>query len=124
MKKGIVVLGHGSRAGIEDANRVFFQVAELVKLRAGHELVQAAIMNRSSGCTTLREAVEMLISRGAEHVAVVPMFFDRGMHIKKDIPQEISEIQRLHPTVILTMTMHIGADERIADIIWERAQTI
>ena len=122
MKKGIVVLGHGSRANMSEANQVVFQMADIVKEKMGHDLVEAAIINRMSKLQTLTEAVESLISRGAESVTVAPMFFANGTHIQSDIPEEIGTIQARYPRVTIRLAQHIGADTRIADILVERAR--
>ena len=124
MNTGIVVLGHGSRASVGEANQVVFQVTEQVKAKAGHDLVETAIMNRMSNLQCLEEAVEKLIARGAMTVTVVPMFFANGMHIQSDIPGEIAEIQAKHPGVVIKMANHIGPDSRIADILLERVQEV
>lgn len=122
MKKGIVVLGHGSRANMSEANQVVFQIADMVKEKVDHDLVEAAIINRMSKMQTLTEAVERLISRGAESVTVAPMFFANGTHIQGDIPEEIGIIQDRYPGVPIHLAQHIGADTRIADILVERAR--
>ena len=124
MKKGIVVLGHGSRASVGEANQVVFQITEMVKDKVGHTLVETAIMNHMSGLQSLGESVERLIAQGADHITVAPMFFFNGMHIQNDIPKEISNIQEKHSGVTVTMANHIGADARIADILVERVQEV
>ncbi len=124
MKKGIVVLGHGSRASVGEANQVVFQVTEMVKDKVGHTLVETAIMNRMSGLQSLEEAVERLITQGADYITVVPMFFSNGIHMQSDIPEEILAIQEKHAGVTVTMANHIGADARIADILVERVQEV
>ncbi|EAX47822.1 cobalamin (vitamin B12) biosynthesis CbiX protein [Thermosinus carboxydivorans Nor1] len=124
MNIGIVVLGHGSRASVGEANQVVFQVTDMVKARAGHDLVETAIMNRKSGLQDLPGAVRKLIARGARRVIIVPMFFANGMHIQSDIPEEINALKQEFPDVAITMTPHIGADPRIADILMERVQEV
>lgn len=124
MKKGIVVLGHGSRASVGEANQVVFQVTDMVKKRVGHSLVETAIMNRMSGLQSLEEAIDRLVIQGATTITVVPMFFSNGMHIQSDIPEEITAIQEKHPGIVIHMAPHIGADARIADILVERVREV
>jgi sirohydrochlorin ferrochelatase len=120
MKPGIVVLGHGSRAAVGEANRVVFQISDIIKDRVGHELVETAIMNRQSGLQTLEEAVKKLVAKGVGRITIVPMFFANGMHIQHDIPEEISELRKAFPEVPISMARHIGPDPRIADILLDR----
>jgi sirohydrochlorin ferrochelatase len=124
MSLGIVILGHGSRAAVGEANNVVFQVADLVRLQRVDDMVETAIMNRDSGLQTIEAAVESLIIRGAKKVIIAPLFFANGMHIRSDIPAEISALQAKHPEVIITMASPIGADKRLADILVERIEAV
>ena len=122
MKKGIVILGHGSRSCVGEANQVVFKITEMIGQRIGHGLIETAIMNRKSELQGLDEAVEKLVVKGANQITVVPMFFANGMHIQSDIPEEIEALRKQFPGISISMTAHIGADPRIADILIERIQ--
>ena len=124
MKQGIVVLGHGSRASVGEANQVVFQISGIIKEKVGHDLVETAIMNRKSELQTIEEAVRKLVARGADRIVVVPMFFANGMHIQHDIPEEIDSLASEFPGVSIAMAAHIGADPRIADILVERIREV
>lgn len=124
MSKGIIVLGHGSRASVGEANQVVFQVTEIVKGKLGHDLVETAIMNRMSGLQSIAEAVDKLVDKGATDIVVAPLFFANGMHIQSDIPEELSDIQAKHPGVTIVMARHIGADPRIAEVLIDRIQEV
>ena len=120
MSLGIVVLGHGSRASVAEANQVAFEVASLVKVKSGEQLVETAIMNRESGLAGIDEAVDKLIAGGATQIIIAPMFLANGVHIQSDIPEEIAVLESKYPSVPIKMAGHIGPDPRIADIIIER----
>ncbi len=120
MKQGIVVLGHGSRASVGEANQVVFQISDIIKQRLGSDMVETAIMNRKSELATIEDAVASLVARGADSIVVVPMFFANGMHIQHDIPEEISALKDRFPGVAITMAAHLGPDPRIADILLDR----
>ncbi len=124
MIKGIVVVGHGSRAAISEANDMVFEITQQVKAKAGHDLVETAIMNRASKLQGIEEAVAKLIEKGANDITVAPMFFANGAHIQSDIPEMITAIQAKHPQVIFHIAGHIGADSRIADILLERVNEV
>lgn len=124
MKLGIVVLGHGSRSVVGEANQVVFQISDIIKERVGHDLVETAIMNRESGLQTLEEAIRQLVTKGAGRITVVPMFFSNGMHIQYDIPEEISELRTNFPGIPINMARHIGPDPRIADILLDRIREV
>lgn len=120
MSLGIVVLGHGSSAAVGEANHVVFQVAEMIKEKMKECLIETAIMNRESNLPGIVDAVDRLVKEGAEKVMIVPMFLFNGLHIRKNIPEEIELLRQKYPDVPLTLTGHIGADARIADILIER----
>lgn len=122
MSLGIIILGHGSRAIVGEANKVTFQITDMVKAKLQHSLIETAIMNRESGLQGISEAVAKLVAGGAKNIKIVPMFLTNGMHIKSDIPEEIVELSKKYPDVTISMTGHIGADPRIADILVERIQ--
>lgn len=124
MKQGIVVLGHGSRASVGEANQVVFRVSDVIKTKVGHDLVETAIMNRKSELPTIEDAVKKLVARGAGRIVIVPMFFADGMHIRHDIPEEIAALTAELPDITITMAGHIGADPRIADILLERVREV
>lgn len=124
MKKGIVVVGHGSRATINEANDMVFEITQQVKEKAGHDLVETAIMNRMAKLQGLEEAVDKLIDKGAECITVAPMFFANGAHIQSDIPEMVRLIQAKYPGVVISIAGHIGADPRIADILLDRVNEV
>lgn len=124
MKPGIIILGHGSRSAVGEANQVVFQISDMIKERVGHDQVETAIMNRMSGLQTIEEAVEKLVKKGISQITIAPMFFANGMHIQHDIPEEINELRKKYPGVVIDMAGHIGPDPRIADILLERIREV
>jgi sirohydrochlorin ferrochelatase len=124
VKPGIVVLGHGSRACVGEANQVVFQISEMIKDRVGHDAVETAIMNRDSGLQSIDEAVKKLVKKGVDRITIVPMFLANGVHIQQDIPEEINQLRQEYPGVAIEMAGHIGPDPRIADILIERIREV
>jgi sirohydrochlorin ferrochelatase len=119
MKTGIVLLGHGSRAAVDEANQVLLALAEMVGAKAGADLLEAAFLNPRTKRQNLAEAVGGLISRGAQKIIVVPVFLANGLHVQQDIPAEIEELREKY-RVEITLARCLGADPRIADIILDR----
>jgi sirohydrochlorin ferrochelatase len=119
MKTGIVLLGHGSRAAVDEANQVLLALAEMVGAKAGADLLEAAFLNPRAKRQNLAEAVGGLISRGAQKIIVVPVFLANGLHVQQDIPAEIGELREKY-RVEITLARCLGADPRIADIILDR----
>lgn len=122
MELGIVVLGHGSRASVAEANQVAFEIASMIQSRSKDILVETAIMNRESGLAGINDAVHKLVEQGAKKIVIAPLFLANGVHIQIDIPEEIAELQKVYPNIPIKMASHMGADARLADILWERIQ--
>lgn len=118
MKKALFVLGHGSQAA--EADSIFEQIVEMVKGLTSFELVGMGSLQISK--PSFEEGIAALIEKGAEQVIIVPMFIFKGNHVKFDIPEKLVELKEQYPNVTFTMANHIGADERIAMIIEERAK--
>jgi sirohydrochlorin ferrochelatase len=124
MKPGVIILGHGSRASVGEANQVVFAISDIIRGKIGHDLVETAIMNRQSGLQGIEEAVAKLVDKGVNKITIAPMFLANGMHIQQDIPEEISLLQDKYPSVTITMAGHMGPDPRIADILIERIREV
>ncbi|MBB6214602.1 sirohydrochlorin ferrochelatase [Anaerosolibacter carboniphilus] len=118
MKRALFVLGHGSQAA--EADLIFEQIVGMVKGMTSFELVGMGSLQIST--PSFEEGIAALIEKGAEQVIIVPMFIFKGNHVKFDIPEKLVELQEKYPHVTFTMANHIGADERIAMIIEERAK--
>ncbi|MGI9953217.1 CbiX/SirB N-terminal domain-containing protein [Moorellaceae bacterium AZ2] len=115
-KTGIILLGHGSR--IPEANEHLRQLALLVEGLLGGTRVHACYMMRAR--PGLAEGVAELLAEEIKKIVVVPVFFSNGLHVQRDIPEQLERIRREHPGVELIYASNLGADRRIAQIIVER----
>ena len=124
MSRGIIVLGHGSRAEVTEANDAIFVVAELVKQKTSSDLVEAALMNRSSNLQSVDQAAEVLIQKGVKEIVLAPWFLTKGAHIQSDIPRIIARVQERFPGVQIVMAPPLGPDPKIVDVLLERVQEV
>jgi sirohydrochlorin ferrochelatase len=120
MKSGYIVLGHGSRASIGEANAMIFAVADRLKTKLGAGLVETAIINRDSALPGLQEGVLHLVAAGVQEIVIAPLFLAGGMHVRNGIPEEIARLQLQYPQLSIKLAEPLGADPRIADILLER----
>jgi len=114
--KGIIILAHGSRRNESDI--ILESLTRKVIEKTGVMLICLAFLQFSE--QNLEKAVEELILKGAKQIVIVPMFIFDGVHVTQDIPNEVNELAEKHPGISITLTKHLGDDDRIADIIADR----
>lgn len=121
-------MGHGSRTVVDEANQVLITLSEMIKEKINIEQINVdflatAFMNPESQRPNLEQAVAEVVKKGAEKIIVAPVFLSNGIHIQKDIPEEIKRLKEKYQ-VEIKMALHLGADFRIADIIIERIKEV
>ena len=62
--------------------------------------------------------------KGVTEIVVVPYFLFDGMHIIKDIPEEIAAYLENHKDMKITMGRTLGVDKRIADVLIDRIKEV
>lgn len=120
MPTGVVILGHGSRREVGEANHTVTQLAELIRAEMSLDLMEIAFMNEKSGLQGLGPAIDQLVTAGARRVVVCPVFLVAGMHMQKDIPDELAQAGRKYPDTEIVITSHIGADPRLVPILADK----
>ncbi|PVU72926.1 sirohydrochlorin cobaltochelatase [Sulfolobales archaeon SCGC AB-777_J03] len=117
---GILLALHGSK------DPAWSEVAKGYKelLSRWFGLVEVGYLEYNS--PTLREALEALAAKGADSVVVVPLFISLGTHLKKDIPKALGlegEFAMVNgKKVRVRVAEPIGVDERVAEVLAERAR--
>jgi precorrin-8X/cobalt-precorrin-8 methylmutase len=116
MKRGILLLGHGSRRST--ANFELVALANLVQGGLGMRVVPAYFQFERPN---LADTVEQLVNEGVTEIVVVPALLFPGVHMKEDIPAALGELQtRYGERVRLVLTAGFGPDPRLAEIVIER----
>lgn len=124
MMKGIVILGHGSRATVDEANVLLLDMVAYFKEQTGEEMVVPAWMTTASRRPGLMAAAEELIAKNCEEIIIAPWFLTDGVHIREDIPRQISELKAKHPLIDFRLAKPLGADPRLVDILLDRIQEV
>lgn len=120
MKKGILLLGHGSRRSI--ANENLEVLANLVRARLGMKVTPVYFQ---FGSPSLGDGVEQFIKEGIQDIIIIPVFLFPGNHLENDIPEAIHELEEKHGGKIrFTVTPCLGPDSRLAEILVERARAV
>src|SRR5437764_9718180 len=118
MKNGIVIVDHGSRRG--ESNQMLEEVAALFAQRFAqlYEIVEAAHMELAE--PSIGAAYGNCVKRGATRIVVCPFFLGPGKHWTADIPRLAAEAAREHPGTEYHVTMPLGIDDLILELLAKR----
>ena len=114
---GLAVFAHGS--SVESANESVRNVAAGLRERTGCQLVETAFLEQ--GQPGLAEAVARLVSGGADHVRVIPYFLTLGIHLQRDLPRIVREIESIHKGIRIEITMPLDGHPALLDALADRA---
>lgn len=121
IKVGLILIGHGSKLPQNREN--LENLAQTLRKRSKFKAVEIAFMIRNT--PTVPEAIDSLSKKGVTKIVLVPAFLAPGVHTTKDIPELIGvkekEPQLKARGIELIYGEPLGSDERIADILEEKA---
>ncbi len=118
---GLILIGHGSKLPHNREN--LEKIAEILRSRQEFKTVEIAFMVRDT--PTVEEAIDTAVAKGVTKIVLVPAFLAQGVHTTQDIPGLIG-VKEKQPHlkeqgIELVYGEPIGSDERIADILEEKA---
>ena len=113
--EAILILAHGSREKQTEAD--FQALVDAVQARTD-KLVETAFMEFSP--KSIAESLADLSRRGVRQVRVIPYFLFTGVHIRKDIPEEIAAYCEKNPGMEIVLEPVLGTDPRMVDLLADR----
>jgi precorrin-8X/cobalt-precorrin-8 methylmutase len=120
-KVGLVLIGHGSKLPHNREN--LEKLADILRKRSRFEIVEISFMVRDR--PTIPEAIESLAKQGVAKIVLIPAFLAPGVHTTQEIPEMIGlkgeESVLKAQGIELIYGEPLGSDERIAEIIEEKA---
>src|SRR5699024_10742619 len=99
VKRGILIIGHGSRS--LDAQRTFEKVIDMVRQKVSHRVVEGANMELAQ--PDIPTAVKKMIEKDIKEIFIVPYFLYAGIHIKEDIPEIVESLSQEYNSVTFRM---------------------
>ena len=114
---GYIVFAHGS--SIESANEAVRAVAAEMARRGGLEIVEAAFLE--GGKPSLAGALKAMANR-VSHVVVTPYFLTLGLHLQRDLPRLVEEVQRVHPHLRIDVAAPLDQHPAMVDALLDRAR--
>jgi uroporphyrin-III C-methyltransferase len=115
-RRGVLVVGHGSRR--EEANADVREVARLIGVHGGFPLIEAAFLEIAR--PAIGEGFARLVEQGAAHVTIHPYFLSPGRHTRGDIPVEVEQAAREHPGITYRITEPLAAHPLVVKASIER----
>jgi sirohydrochlorin cobaltochelatase len=111
LKKGIVLVAHGSRD--PEWSRPFERLAAALQTKLPAVAVALAYLEHGP---SVEEALAALAAKGAGSIRVVPVFLGAGGHVKHDIPRLVAAA---NPAVPVSVDAPIGEQAQVIDAIAE-----
>ncbi|TRX70219.1 sirohydrochlorin chelatase [Carboxylicivirga sp. M1479] len=102
-KKGVLLCGHGTR--VKQGEEAFIAYARRFAAMLPEYEVEAGFLELSE--PDFEKGVKNLIERGIEEIIALPVFLFTGVHIQKDIPCILFQLQRKY-NVRIQLASYIG----------------
>jgi sirohydrochlorin ferrochelatase len=115
---GIAIFGHGS--SVESANQSVRDFTTQLGLRGGFPLIEPSFLEL--GHPDLPEAIRRLVERGATRIIVIPYFLTLGIHLKRDLPRIVTELQVIYKGVAISVTDPMDGHPALLNVLLERAE--
>jgi sirohydrochlorin ferrochelatase len=119
MSTGIIIFAHGS--SVASANEAVQKVAAEAAEAAGFALYETAFLD---ALPNLGTATGKLMDRGAERILVVPYFLTLGIHLKRDLPALVRDLETAHPGVEMRIAPPLDGHPGLSRILADRALEI
>jgi sirohydrochlorin ferrochelatase len=116
--RGIIVFGHGS--SVESANEAVRAIAGQAAEHGAWELYETAFLEAAP---RLRDAVAVLVARGAKEILVLPYFLTLGIHLQRDLPKLVEDLSREYGLSIRVAPPLDGHPD-LSRILVERAREV
>jgi uroporphyrin-III C-methyltransferase len=113
---GVLVVGHGSRRA--EANDDVREVARLIGIRGGFELVQAAFLEIEQ--PDIAEGFRQLVDRGVSNVTVHPYFLSPGRHTRGDLPRVVGRVAGAYPGLKYQITEPLSGHSLVIEASIDR----
>jgi sirohydrochlorin ferrochelatase len=115
----LLLVAHGSRR--EESNLEVDSLSKkMLKFNSSQfDQVMPAFLEFAS--PSIPEAIEKCSEMGAQRVTVLPYFLSAGVHINRDIPEEVNKASQDFPNLEINVTNYFGSRKEIAELLMKTA---
>jgi sirohydrochlorin ferrochelatase len=116
LQTGIVIIAHGSRS--DEANQDVVYIGKALRELGDYKIVEVGYLELAS--PDVLTAIDTCVSKGANHVIVIPFFLLAGSHVQEDLPELMEQARAKHQGVIIQMGRHLGFHRQLVEIVLDR----
>ena len=113
----LVMVGHGSL--LPYGKEMLNSFCDMMRKRNLFPRVETSFLQKND--PLLEDVLKGLVSDGVKTAIILPVFLANGVHTTKDIPSVLDKITKDSDLKII-YAEPLGADERIVDILVDRAK--
>jgi precorrin-8X/cobalt-precorrin-8 methylmutase len=114
----IVLIGHGSSD--RNARDAFVHAASAIRPR--YRNVHFCFLELDS--PNIEEGIGQAVASNPKVILMMPYFLHRGAHIKTDVIKDVNAALEKHDFKNAFMSRHLGVDEKLVDLVIERAREV
>ena len=115
---GILLFGHGS--SVEDANQGVRDLALQIQNAGPYQYVRAAFLEMAQ--PDLHAAVAQASEAGMRRVIIIPFFLTMGIHLRRDLPNLVTPLQRKYPQLEIQVGQSLEGHPLMPSIILGRVR--
>ena len=116
--KAVLYICHGSR--IREANEQAISFIQQIMKRVDMPIQEISFLELAE--PTIAGGFESCIRKGATEIIAIPILLLTAAHAKKDIPEELANIQADFPNVDVKLGHPIGVHEKMIELLLERLE--
>ena len=110
----LLIIAHGSR-NTESVREIQDLTSRLQNAADHFDRVECAFLEMVE--PDISAGLSALIESGSTEIVVLPYFLARGNHVIRDVPDEISNVQRRYPDIEIRLLPHIGKSAGMENLI-------
>jgi sirohydrochlorin ferrochelatase len=114
----VVLIGHGSSD--RNARDAFVHAASIIRPRYRNVNFCFLELDRPN----IEEGIDQAIVGKPKVILMMPYFLHRGAHIKTDVIKDVNAALEKHDFKKAFMSRHLGVDEKLVDLVIERAREV
>ena len=107
--RGLILFGHGAR-DLRWAEP-FVRLRDAVAARRPDAVVTLAYLELMT--PDLDAAADALLVAGCTRLAIVPIFFGQGSHLRRDLPLKLEALRARLPAIDVTVAAAAGEDDGV-----------